>query len=146
MRAECVRMLCWCPGGSRGVFSARRALPTGFRGLLVLVVAALSCSCASTLQDLSAEDPLRRFKAVAAYERTGGREGTAGLIDALEDPDDTIRDFAAQALKNVTGESFGYDFAASPDERARMVQRWREWWSRTYPSAEPVHSSPEPGS
>jgi len=102
----------------------------------VLSVVMLLCSCGSMPPSSSSEDPLVRFANLVACERAGGRDGTAGLISALEDPDPALRAFAADGLVRVTGESFDNDFSGDADRRAEMVRRWQDWWDRRYAAAE----------
>ena len=103
---------------------------------VVLSVAVLLCSCGSMPPNSSSEDPLVRFASLVAYERAGGRDGTAGLIGALEDPDPTVRAFAADALVRVTGESVDYDSSDDADRRSEAVRCWQDWWDRTYSATE----------
>lgn len=52
------------------------------------------------------------------------------LLVALADPVETVRDTAWRSLKDLTGQKLPFDAAASRDQRARMQQRWQEWWDR----------------
>lgn len=50
------------------------------------------------------------------------------LIDALTLADATIRHEAAEELKTLTGQVFGYYFNLPRRERERAQQRYRAWW------------------
>ena len=49
------------------------------------------------------------------------------LIGALESDDAAERMLAITALERITGETFGYDFAAPRAERTAAIGRWLEW-------------------
>jgi hypothetical protein len=57
--------------------------------------------------------------------------GIPALIDALEDPEASVREAAVVALRAITGQSFRFD-PASKDaaERAKRVKAWRDWWNK----------------
>jgi HEAT repeat protein len=50
-----------------------------------------------------------------------------GLIQALDDPKDDVRRIAALALQIQTGQTKGYNSAASPEERRPAVESWKRW-------------------
>lgn len=52
------------------------------------------------------------------------------LVDRLEDEDEAVRFFAIIALDKITGERLGYDYAQPAAERAKAVERWREYVQR----------------
>jgi hypothetical protein len=52
------------------------------------------------------------------------------LIDALEDPQDAVRETAVLALRALTGRNFRFDPFAGAAERSRRVAAWREWWAK----------------
>ena len=51
----------------------------------------------------------------------------AGLIEGLEDSKPQVRRISIQALKIHTGQTRGYQPAATEAERARSVQEWKRW-------------------
>ncbi len=52
------------------------------------------------------------------------------LLVAMADSDDSVRDTAWRSLKEVSGQKFPFETAATKDARARAVQRWQEWWDK----------------
>jgi len=41
----------------------------------------------------------------------------------------TVADHAAQALRSITGESFGFDSRDPPERRRQTIDAWRAWWA-----------------
>jgi HEAT repeat protein len=50
-----------------------------------------------------------------------------GLIFALDDPKLQVRQIALQALQVLTGQTKGFQPAASPEERQKSVAVWKKW-------------------
>ncbi|MHC4632245.1 MAG: hypothetical protein ACYS9C_13400 [Planctomycetota bacterium] len=48
------------------------------------------------------------------------------LVDSLQDEDTSVRFYAIEALRRITGTDNGYHYKASPQLRAEAVERWRE--------------------
>jgi HEAT repeat protein len=51
------------------------------------------------------------------------------LIDALMGKDDVLRQSAAEDLRRLTGESFGYLHDLPKREREAAQGRWKQWWN-----------------
>lgn len=51
------------------------------------------------------------------------------LIDQLSSPERRERAAAAAALRDLSGQEFGYRYHADAAERAAAVARWRDWWA-----------------
>ena len=41
----------------------------------------------------------------------------------------TVADHAAQALRGITGESFGFESRDPPERRRQAIDAWRVWWA-----------------
>ncbi len=52
------------------------------------------------------------------------------LIDGLAHKDDNIRREAADELRALTGEYFGFHYDLSKREREQARERWLDWWQR----------------
>lgn len=77
------------------------------------------------LKDANAE--VRRAAAVAsALKEDVGL--TADLIAVLDDKDIWVVRAAGVALRQLTGQDFGPRADAKPDERAKSIAAWKEWW------------------
>lgn len=62
------------------------------------------------------------------YEKSGGQHRIEWLIDALDHASEQIRADAAEELKRITQEYYGYHPAASRKERERAQMKYRAWW------------------
>lgn len=71
------------------------------------------------LDALDESDSRIRMQAVGATVRLGKLPAVGPLIERLEDESDSVREAAAVALRQLTGQLFGYDTRA-----------WRTWWSK----------------
>lgn len=49
------------------------------------------------------------------------------LVGQLDSDDPAVRFYAIEALKKLTGQSFGYHYYADANERRPAVQQWRRW-------------------
>lgn len=49
------------------------------------------------------------------------------IVDLLQHEDISVRFYAIQSLKRITGTDNGFDYKANPKSRAAAVQRWREF-------------------
>ena len=83
------------------------------------------------LNDLQAHHTSARVRAVHLLERLNRLQAVPALIDALADPERVVRQRAAFALRRLTGQNFAYDPEAPPDDRQRLIARWRAWWHGT---------------
>jgi HEAT repeat protein len=68
-----------------------------------------------------------RYQAASTLAKLGDRSGYPLLVDGLADQDITVRFKCFQALKQVTGQDFGYAHDAAPEDRRRAVARWLDW-------------------
>jgi len=66
----------------------------------------------------------------------GRREALAALAGLLESNDAKVRAEADGVLRAVTGQSFGYDPAGKPDDRAKAVAAWKAWVEKEGAKAE----------
>ncbi len=60
------------------------------------------------------------------------RLATSTLIQELMTSDGKpgLESQTVSVLRTLTGESFGHDATASPEERRNAIQRWSEWWAQ----------------
>ncbi len=70
--------------------------------------------------------------------------GIPALIDALEDPEASVREASVVALQSISGRDFRFDANAKESERAKRVKAWRDWWKKAseelLPGAQPAKS------
>jgi hypothetical protein len=82
---------------------------------------------AGQIKQLDSPVPQERLQAVRWLADNGSRGSLASLVDALDDRDAAVRWAAAEALRDRTGETFGYR-AGDPEARRReAISRWRRW-------------------
>jgi len=60
----------------------------------------------------------------------GATIGIPALIDALEDPEASVREAAVVSLRAISGRTFRFDPGAKDIERAKRVKAWRDWWKK----------------
>jgi hypothetical protein len=78
-------------------------------------------------QGFDSPDPTARLTAIADAGERGDRAAVHELIRQLESTDPGARLLAIRSLQRITGETFGYDYAAPWWERAESVARWQAW-------------------
>jgi hypothetical protein len=79
------------------------------------------------LEDDSAE--VRRAAALAVAMKED-KVHTEKLIELLSDREATVGRAAHAALKSLTGQDFGPAKDASPEERARAILDWKQWYRK----------------
>lgn len=77
-------------------------------------------------QSLEARQLDVRLSAIKRAGESGDRRAVPLLVDRLQEMDVVVRMFAAQALRQITGLDYGYDYKAPLRERRKAVQCWRE--------------------
>ncbi len=91
---------------------------------------------------LRASDARMRKNAAMALRDQRSREAIPPLLDALADPQESVRLHAGLALSSITGLTFGYaPFSgpgSDPTAREQATAAWRTWWqtAREAPEAE----------
>ncbi|MBF0511152.1 MAG: HEAT repeat domain-containing protein, partial [Candidatus Omnitrophica bacterium] len=67
----------------------------------------------------------------AAAQITGALKAThaiSGLITLLADPDKDVQATAAESLKKITDEDFGYRVKGTLRDKQDAIEAWRFWW------------------
>lgn len=75
------------------------------------------------------DGPLRLAAAFALGE-AGIYAGIPVLIEALRLPDVQIRKAAVTKLRAYTRQHFGFRPTGSPEDRAKAVEKWNDWWKK----------------
>lgn len=103
------------------------------RSLLVYVLGRIdgTYAHAQLTARLSDPDPVVRFEAASALVDDADLSGVPLLVKALREPDRKLRFKAIEALRRLTKQDFGYDFAADEPGRERAVAAWDSWWAKT---------------
>ena len=79
------------------------------------------------LSDLDSPNPAVRIMAIKWAGDSKASSAVPRLVDFLHDEDTSVRFFAIEALRRITGTDNGYDYKASPQLRAEAVECWREF-------------------
>ena len=79
------------------------------------------------LSDLDSPNPAVRIMAIKWAGDNKASSAIPQLVDFLQDEDTSVRFFAIEALRRITGTDRGYDYKANPHLRAEAVERWREF-------------------
>jgi len=79
------------------------------------------------LSDLDSPNPTVRIMAIKWAGDSKASSAIPRLVDFLQDEDASVRLFAIEGLRRITGTDNGYDYKASPQLRAEAVERWREF-------------------
>jgi len=79
------------------------------------------------LSDLENPSPAVRIMAIKWAGDNNVSSAIPPLVNLLHDEDTSVRFFAIEALRRITGTNNGYDYKASPKLRAEAVERWHEF-------------------
>jgi hypothetical protein len=62
-------------------------------------------------------------KAVRKHDKAAIRQ----LVKDLENDDPAVRLYAIHALQEMTGETFGYRYFETDEQRKPAVRKWQQW-------------------
>lgn len=97
---------------------------------LTCLAAAQAVGCVASQGSIQSADPSERIRAIRVAAAAKDAQAVPLIVDRLEDEDDAVRFFAILALEAITGERFGYDYAAAASRRAAAVEVWRDYVRR----------------
>ncbi|MFC1461984.1 HEAT repeat domain-containing protein [Verrucomicrobiota bacterium] len=69
-----------------------------------------------------------RKTAIASCALCKLRHAVSPLITLLGDPDEEVRQCALDSLREITGQNFAFEVAASAEDRDKAIAAWRSWW------------------
>ncbi len=102
-----------------GLMIGRRLL--GVSGLLLLLC---SCGPAMTEGGFDAASPAARSHAIEQAARAGDLDAVPKIVEQLDADDPAIRMLAIDALRRLTGETYGFHHYDPPYMRHAAIQRW----------------------
>jgi 3-deoxy-D-arabino-heptulosonate 7-phosphate (DAHP) synthase class II len=79
------------------------------------------------LSDLEDPSPTVRIMAIKWAGENKVKEALPQLVDSLEDEDPSVRFYAIEGLRRITGTDNDYDYKAPAYERAASIERWQEF-------------------
>jgi hypothetical protein len=110
--------------------AARRVAARGWVAPAVaLGVAFCIPSCTAPRPPLVVTDPDPSVK-IPAYKKAVRKHDKAAirqLVKDLENDDPAIRLYAIHALQEMTGETFGYRYFETDEQRKPAVRKWQQW-------------------
>jgi hypothetical protein len=93
-----------------------------------IATAAAVCSCGpGTIPSFQSDNPASRNAAIVEAAEAGDEKALRDLVRMLESEEPSTRFLAIEALRRLTGEDFGYDYAAEEPGRRPAVERWRAY-------------------
>ena len=101
----------------------------GYPSVIIgIVCAAALGSCGpGTIPSFQSDNPASRNSAIVEAAEAGDEQAVRDLVRMLESEEPSTRFLAIEALQRLTGESFGYDYAADEPGRRAAVERWRTY-------------------
>jgi len=94
---------------------------------LLLVIAAAGGCGPSMPRGFDSPEPAARMDAIVDAARRSDRSAVPRIVPLLDSDDPATRLLAIETLERLTGETFGYDYAAPPADRVAAVERWRRY-------------------
>lgn len=95
---------------------------------LIPACSALAGGCFATSEPgLHSPDPAMRLEAVVEAAARHDQGAISALIPLLGSSDAAERLLAIDTLERLTGQRFGYDYAAPEYQRRLAIARWMEW-------------------
>jgi len=79
------------------------------------------------LSDLQNPNPSVRIMAIKWAGDNKLSAAVPQLVNLLQDEDRSVRFYAIEALRRITGTDNGYDYKAGPKIQAEAVECWREY-------------------
>ena len=108
----------------------------------ILGVAWVGCSletgCARRRASFDDDDPASQLAALDRAVETNDRSNVPDMIRLLDSDDPAVRMFAILGLERMTGQTHGYDFAASEPERDAAADRWVAWYNSESGADQPI--------
>jgi hypothetical protein len=89
------------------------------------MLAGSTCACNSGVGPTSIANPDASAKIPAIMEADAA--AIPQLIRELENDDPAVRFYAFDKLKQLTGQTFGYQYFVDEEKRAPAVQQWKAW-------------------
>jgi hypothetical protein len=103
-------------------------IATMSRAMAIFLLAGLgACSGPERRADFDSNDPQEQTLALAEALNGDQQDQIPALIRLLDSPDPATRMLAIGTLNRWTGQTLGYDHAASEPKRKASADRWEQW-------------------
>jgi len=95
--------------------------------IFALAAVGWSCTAPRPAPNIADPDPQVKIAGIKEAAARHDRAAVPALVEELNSDDPAVRLYAQQALEEITGEGFGYQFYLDEEERKAPLARWREW-------------------
>jgi hypothetical protein len=116
----------------RAAHPPNRIMDVRFAIFLTLLTAFCGCSARTGPRGLASDDSAEKIPALKAAGEQRDAALVPRIIPELANDDPAVRFYAIEALRRITGETFGYRFYDSPDQQKEAIARWQDW-ARQHP-------------
>ena len=93
-------------------------------------IAAIGDRVADDSDDQVRVSGARALATIGAKSATAKRSVVKYLVRALDTENPDLQSAAVSALRDLTGEAFGYDAMKTAGENAAAIEEWLAWWER----------------
>jgi len=94
----------------------------------IFIAALVLCGCFGREQpSLTSKDPALKIPAIKTAVSDRDLAACAELVKDLDNEDPAVRFYAAEGLRKLTGESFGYRYYDDEVARKPAIAKWRAW-------------------
>ena len=103
---------------------------SGLFFVLLMVLAFAGCESQERWQEAANLESSDSTVVIMAIKQAGDSKESAAipqLVDCLQNEDESVRFYAAEALRRITGTDRGYDYKDSLQTRTAAVERWRDF-------------------
>jgi hypothetical protein len=108
------------------IFGRRRAAVAWATAGLAALCGVVGCGPAPQ-KALSNPDPSGKIPAMKEAVREHDLRAAPQLVKDLASDDGAVRFYAIEALHRLTGETFGYVYYQSEEQREPALKRWKDW-------------------
>ena len=119
--------------GGRAVLAAVVGHVVGFAGA--------GCTAPRPPLVVTNPDPSVKIPAYKKAVRAKDRAAVRQFVKDLDSDDPAVRLYAIDALRRMTGNTFGYRYYQSDEQRRPAVDKWNEWLA----AREAAHDAPREG-
>lgn len=95
-------------------------------GMMFIVLPFIGCAKPIS-KGIADDDPSFRIPAIKQVAETHDTRAIPQLVQLLDDDDPAVRFYTIEALKRLTGETFGYRFYEDESQRRTAVGKWKDW-------------------
>ena len=93
----------------------------------VVLLAPLGCRPRAPREPLQDTDPVFVIPAIKQTAEDSRRKEIPRLIELLDHEDSAVRLASFQALRDMTGQTFDYEYWRAAEGRRESVDKWRGW-------------------